>query len=57
MSFVVGDPISVEIAGTPVGDAIISEITDEHVEVVYLGRAIHLPPNALEYFDLFKEWA
>ena len=57
MSFKVGDAVDVEIAGTAVGDAFISEITDEYVEVVYMGKAIHLPPNALEYFDLVKEWA
>lgn len=53
----VGDAIGVEIAGTEIGDAIISEITDEHVEVVYMGRAFRLGPNALDYFDLFNLYA
>lgn len=53
----VGDAIDVEIAGTPVGDAIISEITDEFVEVVYMGRTYKLGPNALDYFDLFNMYA
>ena len=50
----VGDPVPVEIAGTEIGDAIISEITDDYVEVVYMGRTIKLPADALNYFDLFN---
>lgn len=53
----VGDPINVEIAGTAIGDAIISEITDEYVEAVWMGRAFRLPPSALDYFDLFNIYA
>lgn len=53
----VGDAINVEIAGTAIGDAIISEITDDYVEVVYFGKTFKLPPNALDYFDLFHMYA
>lgn len=53
----VGDAIDVEIAGTAIGEAIISEITDEYIEVVYMGRAHKLAPNALDYFDLFNLYA
>jgi len=51
----VGDAIDVEIAGSSIGDAIISEITEDYVEVVYMGRGHKLAPNALEYYDLFSE--
>lgn len=53
----VGDAVSVEIAGTAIGDAIISEITDEYVEYVYMGHTFKLPPDSLDYFDLFSEYA
>lgn len=53
----VGDAVSVEIAGTAIGDAIISEITDEYVEYVFMGRPYKLGPDSLEYFDLFDEYA
>lgn len=53
----VGDAVNVEIAGTAIGDAFISEITDEYVEVVYMGRAHKLPADALDYFDLFNQFA
>lgn len=53
----VGDAIDVEIAGSAIGDAIISEITDEYVEVVFMGKTHKLPPNALDYFDLFNIYA
>lgn len=54
LSLVEGDLLDVEIAGSPIGDAVISEITEDYIEVVWLGRAFKLPPDALDYFELFS---
>lgn len=53
----VGDYVDVEIAGTAIGDAVISEITDEYVEYVFMGRPYRLGADSLEYFDLFDLYA
>lgn len=52
-TFEVGERVDVEIAGIAIGEATISEITDDWVEFVYMGKTHRLPPDCLEYFDLF----
>lgn len=47
-----GDILAVEIAGQEIGDAVVSEITDEHVEVVWRGYAFRLGLGAVEYMDI-----
>lgn len=47
----VGDIIAVEIAGTEIGNAVVSEVTEDYIEVVYMGRAYKLGPNVLDYME------
>lgn len=51
----VGDIVDVEIAGECIGDAVVSEITDEYMEVVYMGRAFKLSPNVLQFFEIKRD--
>lgn len=51
----IGDLIPVEIAGTVIGHSVISEITDEYIEVLYYGHPIHLPPDVLDYIELVQD--
>lgn len=48
----VGDLVPVEIAGESVGDAIVSEITDEYMEVTFYGHVIKLSSEAKDYHEL-----
>lgn len=48
----VGDLIPVEIAGESIGDAVISEITDEWTEVTFYGHTIKLSPDVLTFHEL-----
>lgn len=47
-----GDILPVEIAGESIGDAVVSEITDDYVEVVFYGHTIKLSTNVLDYFEM-----
>ena len=47
-----GDIVPVEIAGSEIGNSVVSEITDEYIEVVWQGYAFKLPPSAVDYFGL-----
>lgn len=47
-----GDIVPVEIAGQEIGDAVVSEITDEFIELVWRGYAFKIGPDAGDYFDL-----
>ena len=51
---VVGDYLPVEIAGVEIGDAKISAISDEYVEVLIKGNPLQLPPDVLDYFELWQ---
>jgi len=50
-----GDILEVEIGGSVIGDAIVSEITDDYVEVVYQGSAHKLSPWVAEYFETRRD--
>ena len=50
---VVGDYLPVEIAGVEIGDAIITEINDDYIEVSISGNVVNLPPDVLDYFELW----
>lgn len=47
-----GDILAVEIAGQEIGDASVSEITDEYIEVVWRGYAFRLGLGAVDYMDM-----
>lgn len=50
----VGDLVPVEIAGTEVGQASVSEITDEWVEFIFMGRVYKTGPDVIDYFEMTK---
>jgi len=46
-----GDLIPVEIAGQSIGDAVVTEITDDWIEVAFYGFTKRLGTKALDYLD------
>lgn len=51
----VGDLIPVEIAGESIGDAVVSEITDDYMEVTFYGHAIKLSTEAVKFHELRQQ--
>lgn len=47
----VGELIAVEIAGTEIGNSVVSEVTEDYIEVVYVGKTYKLGPNVLDYLE------
>lgn len=51
----VGDILEVEIGGSVIGDSSVSEITDDYVEVVWMGRTFKLSPNVEQYYETRRD--
>ena len=50
-----GDLIPVEVAGQSIGDAVVTEVTDDYIEVAFYGHPVKLSPNVLNYLDTRRQ--
>lgn len=50
-----GDIIEVEIGGEAIGNAVVSEITEDYVEVVWMGHTHRLSPDIISYYETRRD--
>lgn len=50
-----GTILAVEVGGESIGDAVVSEITDDYIEIVYMGHTVKLPPTIREYYETRRD--
>lgn len=55
MNLVESDILPVEVGGQEIGDCFVSEITDEYVEVVFLGHTFKISPHVHEHFEMRRD--